>query len=484
MKNYYAILEVPVGCGVAEISQAYRRLVQENLDNEPISADLREAHEVLTTPARRADYDRAVWGETFPDGGGQEPAPALDGATLLPGGLPPSAPGVGPRCPMRAEAQCPVLLGRTGPADTYCPECGYLLAALSSADGPDQPGAANTDESARLEEPGGKSHRLRLGLNMVGRESADVLLPDKTVSRQHARLEVGEDGIITVEDLSSTNGTQVGGDVLVPHVPRTVQSGDRVRFGSVVTELHLSPAALAPNPGGAGEEGPVGELLAAPSSPAPNPALLSGAAAPESGSFGMGAGGARAQVVETREEGGRTFPLLPGVTTFGRRADNSCIIQGDPYVSGSHAQIIADGDLFRLTDIGSTNGTLLNGRRLVINEPETLSPGDVILIGGTAMRFEPLEMSEEDAAEKDVFGEGVMVDAEETKALLNAPGTGPEDAHAEPRERTAQEYDVPDDFEDNGIPTRAATPHTVPKRDDGPKQDDSPKQDSPTNVER
>jgi len=484
LKNYYAILEVPVGCGVAEIRQAYRRLVQENLDNEAVFAELKEAHEVLTTPARRADYDRAVWGETF----AEEPTPGSFHADSSPGGkgedtlTPPSflgkgAGGLDPtpplsgtgagRCPMGAEAQCPVLLGRAGSADTYCPECGYLLAALSTASGFDQ--ADGADGAARLEEPGGRSHGLRPGLNMVGRESADVLLPDKTVSRQHARLEVSDDGTVTLEDLSSTNGTQVGGDVLVPHMARTLQSGDRVRFGSVALVLHL-PAQ--------GQE-PARETAQPPSDQERPAAERARAYFPEPGGpVPPSHGNARAQVVETREEGGRAYPLVPGVTTFGRRAENSVVIQGDPYVSGSHAQIIADGDVFRLTDVGSTNGTLLNGRRLAINEPETLTPEDVILIGGTAMRFEMLDVPEQAASEEAVAEEKPLVEAADTEApQTEAPKIGTEDAPAEPPQRTAQEYDVPDDDADNGIPTRAARPHDSPAHD-------SPKQDSPTNVER
>lgn len=377
MKNYYAILEVPVGCGVADIRAAYRRLSQDSLDDDAAFAELREAHEVLTTPARRADYDRAVWGETFAEPGAE--APALPGATLLPGSsgaipLPtaPDAQAAPNRCPMGAEAQCPVLLGRVAPGDTYCPECGFLLAGLSALNSAGEPETAS--DGPRLEEPGGRAHHLKLGQNVVGRESADVLLPDKTVSRRHARLEVGEDGVLTLEDLSSTNGTQVGGDVLVPHMGRTLKNGDRVRFGSVITELRLPPGMAAAVP--APDEYIVPDY---PAPPAPPPA-----------------GPARAQVVETREEGGRTCLLVPGVTTFGRRADNTFIIQGDPYVSGSHAQILADGDGFRLTDVGSTNGTLLNGSRLAINEPQTLTPGDVVLIGGTALRFELLGVAPEE----------------------------------------------------------------------------------------
>ena len=443
MKNYYAILEVPVGCGVTEIHQAYQRLMQENMDNEAVSADLKEAHEVLTTPAQRGDYDQALWGQTFaPNGGGESSAPGgADTKTLLPSGLASLTPSGGAgRCPMGDEAQCPVLLGRVGQTDIYCPECGYLLAGLNAASGFDQTDTADADRAARLEEPDGRSHRLRPGLNTVGRESADVLLPDKTVSRQHARLEVSDDGGITLEDLSSTNGTQVGGDVLVPHVPRTLQAGNRIRFGSVIVVLHLPAQEQDPAPG-------VDFGRAEPERPAADGAR---SASSETGSPGLPSHeNARAQVVETREEGGRAYPLIQGVTTFGRRADNSVVLQGDPYVSGSHAQIIADGDVFRLTDIGSTNGTLLNGQRLAINEPVTLSPDDVILIGGTAMRFELIN-----AAEETPMAEAAKTEIAETK---------PEDVPAEPRERTAPEYDVP---EDTGV-----TEH-------------GHGQDSPTQVER
>ena len=80
LKNYYAILEVPVGCGVPEIARAYRRLAADSGDDVAAVADLNEAYAVLTSPARRADYDRAVWGETFPEVG-EGPTPgAASGA--------------------------------------------------------------------------------------------------------------------------------------------------------------------------------------------------------------------------------------------------------------------------------------------------------------------------------------------------------------------------------------------------------------------
>ncbi|MDQ2799656.1 MAG: FHA domain-containing protein [Armatimonadota bacterium] len=433
MKNYYAILEVPVGSSREDILQAYRRLAQENLDNDAVFTELKEAYDVLTTPDRRAEYDQATWGETFASGSAAETAPMsedqmpitrLMSSTQMPVTLPvpisSAAPAHANRCPMGAEGQCPVLQGRVAPGDKFCPECGYLLANLDDS-GFDALDQSDPSGEIRLEEPGGRTHRLRPGISIVGRENADILLPDKTVSRQHARLEVGEDGTVTVEDLSSTNGTQVSGERLLPHVPRRVNADDRVRFGSVATELRLPASKM-----------PATEASARPS-------------LTETGQAKLPEGEVRAQVVDMREEGARTYPLLPGLTTFGRRADNSVILPNDPYVSGSHAQIHSEDGLFRVTDTGSTNGTLLNGQRLAPNEPVVLTPGDVILIGGSALRFEILDAEPSDIFVEDVPEDAPTMQTVETQTVETEPEAAPasEEAPAEPRERTAQEYDVP-----------------------------------------
>ena len=349
VKNYYATLEVPVGGSLEEIREAYRRLSQENLDNERVFSELKEAYEVLTTPVRRSEYDMATWGETFQgedaEGSGKRIATQVNLAALA---------GMG-RCPLGIDAQCPVVQAMGALPDAYCPECGFLLATLPQNGFESLP---NFDmaRQPRLEEDNGLSHRLRPGLNTVGREGTDVLLVDKTVSRQHARIEVDDAGSVTLEDLSSTNGTQVNGETLTPHEITRLAGGDQLRFGNFPVAFRLPEEEAA-------------------SAETPAPAATD------------------ARLVQVRENGGdvnHVHPLVPGVTTFGRRAESSIIISGDPYVSGSHAQIIADGDVFRLTDIGSTNGTLLNGIPLAPNEPALLSPGDQIVIGGSAFRFEPL----------------------------------------------------------------------------------------------
>jgi len=75
------------------------------------------------------------------------------------------------------------------------------------------------------------------------------------------------------------------------------------------------------------------------------------------------------------------------------------VLRDDPYVSGTHAQIIAEDDVFRLTDLGSTNGTFLNGQRLNPNEPVVLQAGDEITLGGLTYRFEPRAAAEAEEEE-------------------------------------------------------------------------------------
>jgi hypothetical protein len=73
--------------------------------------------------------------------------------------------------------------------------------------------------------------------------------------------------------------------------------------------------------------------------------------------------------------------------TIGRSSMADVILDGDEYASTRHARVSARSDGVWVEDAGSTNGTFVNGTRLV--EPRRLRPGDVIRIGETDFRFEP-----------------------------------------------------------------------------------------------
>jgi pSer/pThr/pTyr-binding forkhead associated (FHA) protein len=67
------------------------------------------------------------------------------------------------------------------------------------------------------------------------------------------------------------------------------------------------------------------------------------------------------------------------------RADKCHLSLDDTYVSQVHARIYAKGDAFILEDLGSTNGTYLNRRR--ITSPTELQRGDKVKIGKTVLEL-------------------------------------------------------------------------------------------------
>ena len=72
--------------------------------------------------------------------------------------------------------------------------------------------------------------------------------------------------------------------------------------------------------------------------------------------------------------------------TVGREAENDLPLVRDEFYSGLHARITPRRDGVWVEDTGSTNGTYVNGVRLTA--PRKLSPGDVVRIGETDLRFE------------------------------------------------------------------------------------------------
>jgi FHA domain len=83
-------------------------------------------------------------------------------------------------------------------------------------------------------------------------------------------------------------------------------------------------------------------------------------------------------------EPGRTFDVGDGAM-FGR-ADGADIHVEDQFASSSHARIYDHGGAMYLEDMGSTNGTYLNGRKVKSAEP--LGTGDTIRIGDSEYRYE------------------------------------------------------------------------------------------------
>jgi diguanylate cyclase (GGDEF)-like protein len=82
---------------------------------------------------------------------------------------------------------------------------------------------------------------------------------------------------------------------------------------------------------------------------------------------------------------GAVLPLAPGETRLGRGADNTYPFQ-ESCISREHAVVRSDakGDVW-LTDLGTTNGTYVNGRRLESHAPAPVKDGDRVQLGSAVV---------------------------------------------------------------------------------------------------
>jgi len=96
---------------------------------------------------------------------------------------------------------------------------------------------------------------------------------------------------------------------------------------------------------------------------------------------------------------------LPGArVTFGRGADSTFRLESD-IASREHAVVRLDGDTWYVEDLGSRNGTLLNGRRV---KTAALRPADVLTFGESGIQIRikhliPMPLAETDGEDKTRF---------------------------------------------------------------------------------
>lgn len=75
---------------------------------------------------------------------------------------------------------------------------------------------------------------------------------------------------------------------------------------------------------------------------------------------------------------GKVFPVDKAEIFVGRDLNNDVVIN-DPEISRRHARLFQQGNSFVLEDLGSTNGTFVNGQRIM--GPNVLRPGDAVTFG-------------------------------------------------------------------------------------------------------
>lgn len=84
---------------------------------------------------------------------------------------------------------------------------------------------------------------------------------------------------------------------------------------------------------------------------------------------------------------GAAIVLDANEVLIGRDPHAAAMLEGDGFVSARHAIVRVRGAITSVVDLGSTNGTFVNGERIGLET--RLSPGDEVAVGSTHMLFEP-----------------------------------------------------------------------------------------------
>ena len=89
-------------------------------------------------------------------------------------------------------------------------------------------------------------------------------------------------------------------------------------------------------------------------------------------------------VVIDGKQAGHEFPILKSKVVLGREGGNADVMIADAGISRQHAELSMDKSSWYLRDLGSTNGTLKNGTKIV---RATIRHGEKFKIGETTLQF-------------------------------------------------------------------------------------------------
>jgi pSer/pThr/pTyr-binding forkhead associated (FHA) protein len=233
----------------------------------------------------------------------------------------------------------------------------------------------------------GREYTVKSEPLVFGRDAAsDVVVTSVDVSRRHAEIQITPEGYV-LDDLS-VNGTFVNGRRIGRR--HVLARADVIRIGTDEFRFYAdaAPPHSISGPRPVPPEGPLhtptgatarlsdtmhGVPLAIPREPAPAPPV---AAALPLASLLVRSGALR----------GRRLPITVTTVNIGR-ADYNDLVIADPSVSTTHARLQRRDDVWVLSDLGSTNGTYVEGEP--VTGETALTPGTTLRFGDVAALFEP-----------------------------------------------------------------------------------------------
>jgi len=200
----------------------------------------------------------------------------------------------------------------------------------------------------------------------IGRGAgADVRLPHRAVSQNHASIQVESDRF-TITDLGSTNGTRVNGEPLIAERPRHIRNGDVIELGGFSLRFEGSvivAQATTWERTSALARQLVRDVMEATRTSLMVPTLTVTDGLPSGPTL----------------EIGKDMPFLIG------RGDHCHLVIEHADVSREHAEVWWRDDGVFLRDLGSKNGIVINKRG---TRERRLRQGDIVEIGAVKLLFE------------------------------------------------------------------------------------------------
>jgi pSer/pThr/pTyr-binding forkhead associated (FHA) protein len=233
----------------------------------------------------------------------------------------------------------------------------------------------------------GREYTVGAGPLSLGRDAgSDVVVSGSEVSRQHAEIRSEADGY-RLFDLSVNgtfvNGERIGKTHLLARADVIRIGNDEFRFYADAASPSSAPAAPAAAPPETPPEPPPGAaqrlsdtMHGVPDEPERNTPPGPQAAPLASLLFRSG------------DLKGRRLPIKVPVVNIGR-GDYNDIVIADGSVSTMHAKLQRREAIWILSDLGSTNGTFVEGERL--RGEVALTPGTTLRFGDVIALFEPLD---------------------------------------------------------------------------------------------
>ncbi|MEO6068389.1 MAG: FHA domain-containing protein [Gemmatimonadales bacterium] len=290
----------------------------------------------------------------------------------------------------------------------------------------------------------GREYAIGAGRAVIGRDAeCDVVIESKSVSRKHAEIMGTEKGYLLVD--LSTNGTYVNGEKIAGQ--RVLARADVIRVGDADLRFYADP----PKGGGVAPAAPPATPPAATPPPVPPPAPTAdealkalratvpnptprpappgpppAPAAPARLSDTMHGTPAAASppgplasiLVRSGTKKGQRIPIRVPVVNIGR-AEYNDIVLPEESVSTQHAKLQRRDGVWFLVDLGSTNGTFVDGEKLSGEMP--IAPGSTVRFGDASVVFEP---------DDDALGIGKGGAGTKVMGAMNIPAPAPKAAPA------------------------------------------------------